>query len=655
MSVSYLDITGRVPYAGGRTFGEAGAYERLDGTVYFAIDPGQQANATIVDLEKAPPNDDGRVLFSAGFCLLRPVEPARAGRRLVFEVLNRGTKLMPRFYNHSTRAAATPAEIEAGDGFLFRRGWTLAWCGWQWDVVSSASLLGLTAPQALAGGGRPIQGQVVVQFQTVQSQPDRLLSDRGHQPYAAADVDQTDAELAVRDWPLGERRVLPRTQWCFGRDVSGTPTPDDTRVWLQGGFAAGKVYEVIYRTRVCPVVGAGLLALRDFVSFLRYGGPETANPCAGQIDHTYAFGASQSGRFLRTFLYDGLNLDEAGRQVFDGLHIHIAGGRRGQFNQRFGQPSDASTPNLGHRFPFSYADQVDPITGARDGLLRPQRALGCLPKIIATNSSSEYWRGDACLAHTTVDGNADLAPPAEARVYLFAGTQHSMGGLPLNDVNPADGSHGAHNFNIVDYTPLSRAALMNLDRWVTAGEAPPPSLYPQLADGSEIQPERVAPVFAAIPGACVPPPDRPVNLRRLDFGPEADGGIGTYPPAEGAPYPWLVPAVDGDGNEIAGIRLPDVSVPVATHSGWNPRLAEAGATGLMLNSTGSTLPFPRTAEERLRTGDPRPSIAERYRDRDDYRGQARRAAEALATARYLLTEDVDLTVEAAVNRYDALR
>ncbi len=653
VAVTRLQIQARTPYADGAAFGAAGAYERIDGIVHFAVDPTRAGNAVIVDLDQAPRDPEGRVHFSADVCILQPIDPAHGNRRLLYDVLNRGNKLIPRFFNRARPQPVPSERIEPGDGFLLRRGWTLVWCGWQWDVVRGGALLGLEAPRAMAPGGLPLQGQIMVQFQPNDHPRDRLLADRTHQPYPAADVAQPDAELAVRDWLHGDRTVISRERWRFARDEDGRLAPDDTRVWLDGGFEPGKVYEVVYRTRACPVVGTGLLATRDIVSFSRYSSNEAGNPCAGRIDHAFGFGASQSGRFLRQFLHLGLNLDEAGQQVFDGVHVHIAGGRRGQFNQRFGQPSDASTHGLGHLFPFTDDDQTDPLTGQTDGLLRLQRALGGVPKIVATNTSAEYWRGDASLLHTDLAGAVDVEPPAEVRTYLFAGTQHGGGALPLTTVNPLDGVRATHPFNVVDYAPLTRAALDNLDRWVTAGEEPPPNMIPRLADGTAAPARQIIATFPTIAGMMAPASDQPLNMRRLDFGPDAERGVGRYPPVVGEHYASLVSAVDGDGNEVAGLRLPDVAVPLATYLGWNTRSSEIGGSGQVLGMLGSTLPFPATDDERRRTGDARPSIAARYRDREDYLARVRRSADELAAQRYILAEDIAVVVQSAAERYDA--
>lgn len=652
MAVARLEIRSRVPYQDGAVFGDTGAYERLDGVIHFIVDPADPSNGAIVDLDRAQRDADGQVHFLADFCLLQPVDATRGNRRLLFDVLNRGRKVVPRQLNRAPAELVPTERIDPGDGFLMRRGWSIAWCGWQWDVVRSHALMGLEAPQALDDKGQPIQGQVLVQIQVNEATPDHILADRLHQPYPAADLNDESAVLTVRDRPDGERAVVARDRWRFARDDDGRAVPDDTHIRLDGGFQPGLFYEVVYRTRACPVVGTGLLAVRDCVSFLRYSDAPD-NPCAGQIDYAFGFGTSQSGRLLRHFLYLGLNRDEQGRQVFDGLLPHVAGARRGEFNHRFAQPSVQYTANFGHRPPFTDDDQTDPLTGETDGLLRRQRQAGAVPRVLYTNSSAEYWRGDCSLLHTDLAGERDLEPPAEARVYHFAGTQHGPGVLPLGRVSAIDGSRGLHPFNTVDYSPLNRAALVNLERWVTAGEEPPPSAFPRLADGTAAKPEDVLAYFRSIPGATPASPDHLRSIRPVDLGPDAAQGIGRYPATTGAPYPTYRPALDADGNEAAGLRLPDLTVPIATTMGWNPRDPETGGAGQIINMLGSVLPFPATAAERERTGDPRRSIAERYRDRGDYEARVRAAAEQLAADRYILEEDVPLVIANCLARYDA--
>ena len=652
MSVVSLDINSRRPYEGGVEFGQSGAYERLDGTVSFAVDPEQAHNVPIVDLELAQRDVDGRVRFSADFCLLQPADPARGNRRLLFEAVNRGRKLVPRIFNHAAPEAEPTENIPPGDGFLMCHGWTVAWCGWQWDVAPGPALMGLRAPR-VQQDGRPIEGRLVVQIQPVRPVPDALLADRIHTPYPTANLNDPRAELTVRDWRDGPSTVIPRGRWRFAKDVEGRPVSDPTRIWLEGGFEAGKVYEVVYRTRECPVVGTGLLAIRDTSSFLRYSDSGAGNPCAGRIDRAYAFGMSQSGRFLRHLLHLGLNLDEAGRQVFDGVLPHVAGSRRGEFNHRFAQPSVQATRSFGHLPPFTGDDQTDPKAGHIDGLFHRQREIGGMPRVISTNTSAEYWRGDGSLIHTDMTGGHDVEPSSDERIYLFAGTQHGPGALPLTSMSAVDGSRGLLSFNVVDYVPLIRAALVNLARWVSDGVEPPPSSFPRIADGTAVPGGEALVRFRDIPGITVPDTEKLPTARRVDLGPDAEHGVGRFPAALGEPYPNLVSAVDDDGNESGGIRMPAVAEPVATYTGWNPRDPVTGGAGQIINMQGSTLPFVSTPQERKRIGDPRRSIAERYRDRDDYLARARVVAVDLADRRYILNEDIDLAAELAAERYDA--
>lgn len=652
MAVTRLEIHARGPYANGAMFGDTGAYERIDGTIHLAVDPAHAANALIVDLDKAARGADGAVHFSTDFCLLQPADPARANRRLLFEVLNRGRKLVPRMFNHAAPTPTPTAAIDPGDGFLLRRGWTIAWCGWQWDVIRSPALMGLNAPEAVDATGQPITGQISLQFQPNARSYNKLLADRIHQPYLAADLIDPDATLTVRDWPDGPRTTIPRDQWRFARGGKD-PAPDATHIWLGTEFKPGKVYEIVYRTSRCPVVGTGLLAMRDTVAFLHHS-DAADNPCAGRIDRAYAFGMSQSGRFLRHFLHLGLNVDEAGRPVFDGVHMHVAGARRGEFNHRFAQPSEMHAQAFGHLMPFTDDDQTDPRTGATDGLLRRQRALGSVPKRITTNTAAEYWRGDCSLIHTDLDGTRDVEPPEDARIYVLASTQHGLGTVPLVDTDANTGARGAHGFNAVDYAPLLRAALVNLDRWVTDGTPPPPSVFPRLADGTAVRASAALDAYRALPGVTVPDPDLMPTIHRVDVGPQAAHGIGRYPAIVGDIYPAYVSAVDAGGNEIGGVRMPDVSVPVATYTGWNPRHPTTGGPGQIIPMEGATFPLARTAEERQRTGDPRPSVAERYHDRADYLTHVRAAADELVTGGYLLAEDIPLALDIAAERYDAL-
>jgi hypothetical protein len=656
MAVTKLTILSRQPFAQGNAFGDVGPYEQLDGRVDFAVDPSHPANTLITDLNLAPCDTSGRVHFFADFRLLRPVDTARGNRRVLFDVLNRGRALALRNLNSAPNAA--PDELLPGNGFLMRQGYTVAWCGWQHDAPDVPGALRLHAPEAVTPEG-PVSGKVVTTFQPNSPTVVEPLGNSGHRPYLTHDIDDREAVLTEQAHEDAPERVIPRQQWAFARLDNGRVTPDAAHVYKASGFAPGKIYQVIYTSSGAPVVGLGLLATRDTAAFLRYGAPGQGNLCAGGVEHVYGFGVSQSGRFLRTFLYLGLNQDEQERMVFDGVIDHVAGSKRGEFNQRFAQPSSQASRSPNNRFPFSDAAQTDPATGHTDGLLSRQVAQHKVPKIMHTYTSSEYWGGHGALVHIDVTGSRDVEAPAAVRVYHFGGTQHALGPFQLCDRNTANGLVAQQPFNWTDYRPLLRAALVNLDRWVTSGEVAPASRHPRLDDGSAVLPEHALATLAAIPGVKTPHPLR--HFARLDFGP--DEGIPTQmPPAVGEPYPCLVSAVDADGNEVAGIRLPFQTVPLATYTGWNARHADIGGKGQILASggasggslAGATIPFSPTPAARQAAGDPRPSIAERYASKEDYLEQVRQAAQGLLQARYLLAEDVDGIVQQAAQHYDAL-
>ena len=649
MAVVSIDIRRRSPYAGGRAFGDVGPYDRLDGEITFSVDPEHEANREIVDLTLAPRDSDGRVRFTSDLCLLIPHDPSRGSRRLVVELPNRGRKLIPRYVNRAAPHLPT-AEIPVGDGWAFRRGLSVAWIGWQHDVYRNDALMGLQAPEALIDG-KPIRGEVIVEIQPNFAERTRLLANRIHRPYRTADVDDPDARLLVRDHPYGDNTEIPRSSWRFAREEDGRVVPSNEHVYLESGFEPGRIYSVIYTTEGAPVVGTGLLAFREIASFLRYS-QEARNPLAGAIERVYGFGVSQTGRMIRHFIHLGLNLDEEGRMAFDGLNPHVAGARRGEFNHRFAQPSVQPTPSFGHLFPFADREMDDPYGSGSDGLLKRQRAKGGVPKVVYTNTAAEYWRGDCSLMHTDPNGERDLEPEPETRIYLFASTQHGPGSLPPGRLSPDEGDKGSHDFNVIAYQPLLRAAWMNLDRWVSEGTEPPTSVHPRLSDGTAVKNRHVVEHFSAFPGITLPNPDSLPVIRALDLGPGQHEGIGRYPAQPGKIYPAYVSAVDENGNESGGIRLPDLTVPLGTFTGWNTRAAETGAAGQIMKMQGITCFFRPTKGERESLNDPRPSLAERYPDKEAYLGQVRAAAEKLVDEHFVLAEDVDNILSDAAERYD---
>ncbi len=656
MSVARLEILQQSSYQDGRAFGAVGPYERFDAIAHYAVDPTHLANQGIVDLALAERGADGLVSFSGDVTLLRPVDQEGSNRALLMQIPNRGARSLVRT-NLATLDGAPTAEVAPGDGMLFELGWTVAWAGWQWDVprTPERTRIGLTAPNVPLAARKPA-GRMQLRIQPDCAQASLALTDPHvgdfgkHQPIRTDDMNSPDAQLLVRRSAYGEPTVLPRTNWRFAREVDGGPVADDGHIWLDGGFEPGLIYDLVYTPLECPVVGAGLLATRDLASFLRH---DKASPLADRIDLAVAEGQSQCGRFLRTFLHLGLNQDELERLVFDGVLAHIAGGRRGEFNHRYGQPSVQPTPSFGHLFPFADEPQTDPRTGETAGLLDAQRARGSLPRIIFTDTASEYWRGDANLAHTDLESGADATLPDNVRRYLFASAQHGPGSLPLAKETPF-GSVGSNLANTIDYRPLYRAALANLLAWIADDVEPPPSAYPKAADKTRRPRAVLIEQLSSIPGLARPVADLLTTMYPLELGRHAEKGIAELPAKiESDAYPDWVSDIDADGNEVSGIRIPDVSVPVATYTGFNPRHPDTGGTGLLLEYIGSTVPFPLDDQQRQTTDDPRLSITERYSSRDDYLRQVREAADQLVEQRYLLARDIERCIDQAAERYDA--
>ena len=652
MALQRLETVRREPYAEGDIFGGPGPYERIEAIAHYAVDPSLPGNDRITDLHLAE-RIDGLVHFTGDVTLLVPQGTANGA--LLVNFPNRGNRTLTRTFNGAPFELVPTDEINPGDGFLMRHGWTLAFCGWQWDAPKPGPRMGIEAPPVPPGSRSP-DGNMHLRIQ-----PDALtaafpLTDHHvgsigqHRRIPVGNINDADARLLVRPSIYGQAEEIPRHRWQFARDEGGTAVADPEWIRLDEGFEPGRVYDLIYVPRDCPVAGAGMLAMRDLAAFLRR---DPSSPIAGKADYVIGEGISQCGRLMRTFLGLGLNAAEDGGPAYDGFLIHIAGGRRGEFNARYGQPSVQPTPAFGHLFPFADEPTENPENGLTAGLLDVQRAHGHVPKIFQTDTSAEYWRGDASLTHISPDGSEDLSLPSEVRRYLYASTQHGPGVLPFADISPF-GSHGSNAFNVVDYRPLHRAALTNLLAWIRDGLEPPPSVHPKLADATAISRAEAMQKLSAFPRLVLPDSDLLPSVRPLNLGPLADRGIGIFPAeVSGDAYPCFVSALDPDGNETGAIRMPDVEVPVATHTGFNVRHARSGGPGQLLEYVGLTLPFAPDEAERARTNDPRPAITQRYASREDYIALVRAAAERLIADRLLLDEDLELCAELAAVRYDA--
>ena len=633
-----LSIERREVVLDGRAFGLAGPYEKLVGTAHFAVDPDLPQNQIIVDLKLAPRNAHGEVEFSSDFYLLKPVDPSRSNGRLFYEAGNRGSKRILQIFQKASRSADPTTGEEFGDGVLMSRGFSFLWMGWQWDVPDGR--MRMSMPVAVTDG-QPITGLVRGNFVGPVGST-ALVADRGHRAYSVVNPASDEHVMTVKSLPTDPPTVVPRDRWRFTEP--GT-------VELDGGFVPGQIYDVVYLSEGPRVIGTGLAGTRDIVSFFKYEEGD-ANPLPN-TEYALGWGVSQTGRFLRHFLYQGFNEDESGRQVFDGVFDQVGGAGRGSFNHRFGQASRDALQHFNFLFPvdmFPFADTTltDPLTGVTDGLLRRASNSGTVPKIFHLLTNSEYFNRAGSLIHTDPTGVRDVAPPDTSRIYMVSSGPHIVGQFPPAP-NPSASFLGQASMNPLVYAPVIRALFDALDAWVVDDREPPPSRYPRLADKTLTPPPETG--WPEGTGARLP--QSPLTALRLDFGPNWSSGIvSNEPPLIGDPFVQLVPAVDANGNDRAGIRLPEIEVPLATQTGWNYRHPNIGAADRLSSEIGSYFPFARTAAEREQNNDARLSIAERYRDKSDYLGRVTEAALHLVEERYLLATDLPEVIQRAGNHYD---
>ncbi len=633
-----LDISSRLPVLNGKLFGAVGAYEALVGRAYFAVDPNDVHNHPVVDLDLAHRETDGRVTFCADVHILKPADAARGNGALFYQVVNRGRKNLLSVFNLATGSNMPTIEAHFGDGFLMREGYTIAACGWQADVPPESPddvhLMTLDVPRV------PVTGPVACEILVDQKVVLHSLGSRYHKPYEPADRHEADAVLTVRNYPYDTPEVIPRDLWMFDRLPDGRAA-----IRYDQGFEPGLLYNLIYTGKDPIVMGLGFVATRDFLSFLKYE-THDANPLHHAINRVHAFGASQSGRFLRHLLYQGFNEDEKGRKVMDGVMAHVAGGARGSFNHRFAQPSRHAGAHFDvfyatEEFPFTDLPQTDVETGQSGGLLDRCETAGVTPRIFYTNTSTEYWNRSASLIHTDVAGEHDVVIHSSVRIYHFSSTQHGPGDVPtkpLTEFPP----------NTVNFRYGLRALLVALDHWVCDGAMPPESRYGKCADGTLVDVNDI--VF---PAPNIPRPERIRQPLRLNWGDRWDQGIiDCEPPLMGEPFRVRVPQVDGDGNEVPGICMPEVAVPLGTFTGWRFRTSEMGATDALIGLQGMWRPFARTPKEREASGDVRLSIGERYATKEAYLGAVAQAALALVGEGLMLAEDVANMVIRAGHMYD---
>ncbi len=623
-------------------------FEQMDGVAWGEVDPADDRNALITDIELAPRNANGNVEYSTEFRILRPT--AGGSGVLLYDVVNRGNPI---------------SELVFGPGFLGvesiprERGYITVWSGWQGDLKDSPGRLNLDVPVA-NNGGETITGTVRTEYVVNASTSTLDLSSGAftsntHRSYEPVSLDSSEAALTKRVLESDPRVSVASSDWAYS-DCSVVPFPgvaDPTKICLKDGFDPNYIYELLYEAKDPLVLGLGFAATRDLVSFLRHeladdeGSP---NPVAGEADVALIHGTSQSGRYVRTFIDLGFNEDESGNIVFEGANPHISPGRI-PLNVRFGQPGRAYGQHEDHLFPayespFTWNRIRDPLAGQTAGLLDRCRDTGTCPKIMWTVSSTEYWQGRASLNTTDALARHDVGLPGNVRMYLFSSTQHfAFPGLPPS---PTVNCQQLSNPN--SYIPSLRALLVALEEWVTNNRQPPKNRIPMLRTQTLSKSDQDAIGFPAIPGVVY---NGVLNeLTLLDFGSDfearAESGVLAEPPlvVAGADYNVLVPKVDGDGNEIAGIRSPDILAPIGTYAGWN--LRKAGfSEGELCGLTGTFVPFADTEDERIASGDPRPSLEARYGTHDGYVNAVRAAADQLVAEGLLLQSDAERYVQRA--------
>ncbi|HYC47527.1 MAG TPA: alpha/beta hydrolase domain-containing protein [Burkholderiales bacterium] len=622
--LTQIEVKAVEPFAPGTSFGNAGAYERVKGVFRGELDPQDRRNRVIANLDKAPRNAAGKVEYEADFFMLRPADATRGNGKIIYDVTNRGRLNFHWRFTESRKRTNDPRVAEdAGDAAFFRDGYTFVWSGWDPDAPTRGNGLAMK-PVVATDGAAPIVRTIREEFVSgTRARDDAASKAKGtafRLTYEAASLDQSRAKLTVRRTNAAPRREIPASGWAFVSERSIRLIPDGTQA------EPGSLYEFHYEAKNPRVLGVGMAATRDLVSFLRYEPSDAAgtpNPAGTAIRRALAFGSSQSGRFLRDYVRDGFNQDERARKVFDGVMAHTAGVGGVFLNEAFAQPNRTSTQHEDHSFPeaafpFSTARLTDPVTGKTGALFRDD---GFDPLWMETNTSTEYWQKGASLLTTDPLGKRDIALPPNARSYLIAGTQHNATAWMASTRGSCVNARNPHN-----PVPLQRALMAALDEWVD-GKAPPASRVPRIADGTLVPSDALK--VPAIPGVQVARRMHDVVLIRDWIKPDID---------ESARYRALVPHIDTDGNERAGVLLPDIAVPLATHTGWNLFRAPF-AEGELCDRDGTHAPFARTRAEREANGDARLSLEERYGSHARYVERYEAAVRKLVAERLLLPED----------------
>jgi len=630
------------PTFGGKSFGAVGQYERISGQIVGEVDPNDPVNAVMVDIGLAPKNSNGTVTYSTDFQILRPIDRTKGNKRLIYEITNRGRTNVLETLNDSKTGNDTTTSGDAGNGFLMRQGYIVLESGWDFSAPRNGKAFTATVPVAKNPDGSSITGPNTEEF----------VIDKGATPaaqrltYPAASADKSKASLTVRRNYADAPIPVPASDWDYVDAKLNAVKLTSGNFGAPGSFGPTALYEFTYTAKDPVVASLGLAAIRDIATYLRNAETDdkgTPNPLAGDVTSIYSFCSSQPCRTMHDFVQLGFNQPErvagAVSPAFDGILNWKAGGSGLFINYRFSQPVRTHRQHIArwtpeYQFPFADQKLTDTVTGKTDFRLRRCEASATCPKIFEANSSNEYWAKASSMAQTDSLGH-DLGGVANVRYYLLSSLPHGAGNGPGICAQPR---------NTLRPNAALRALLVDLDAWVTAGTAPPADRLPRVADGTLAPPlPQEASGFPRIPGVVYNGVHHTGDL--WDFGPDVDKGfISVLPPRlVGTPYPVFVPKADADGNDIAGVRLPEVAVPVATYTGW--ALRADGLDGC--DAAGQKIAFAKTKAERLAAGDPRPSLEERYADHAAYVSAVTRAAQALKADRFLLDEDVAAATAAA--------
>jgi hypothetical protein len=666
----------------GQSFGSVGTYDRIEGTFTAEVDPADFHNSVIVDIRNAPRNANGMVSYSADFQILKPHDLAQGNHRVLYELPNRGSTTALLTLNDSSTLNTRTSSGSAGNGFLMNQGYTLVEVGWDISAPQSntANLFGITVPVASNPDGSPITGpateELVVDFSATPAS--QTLT------YPAAGADAANGMMTVREnyedtpipVPAAADAAAGQIGWTYIDSLHVGLVKDGQPInfGAAGTFSPTALYEFTYTAQDPLVAGLGLASIRDFATFLRSADTDdlgNANPLAGDVQKIYTFCLSQPCRTTHDFILWGFNAADTpspnvvfgairpggpSERVFDGMENWLGGGNGEFLNYRFSQPTRTHRQHIARwtpEFQFPFANQLtaDPVTHQVDGRLARCQANNTCPNIFEVNSENEYIsKAGSMLTTDGLGHDLDLNATANVRYYLLASLQHGGGPGGTTSLLPSTTTSAGicrENSNPMVGNVILRALLVDLDDWVTKGTAPPPNAVPTIAGGTLVPQDQASVGFPSIPGVTYN--NGILHTGDLwNFGPHfAQGILTTLPPTLlGTPYQVFVPKTDADGNDIAGIRLPDVSVPLATYTGWGLRAPHGGDADTIVDScdaTGQKIPFAPTAAARrpggANAGDPRLSIAERYPDSAAYVAAITAAAASMVANRTMLPAD----------------